>query len=246
MLLSPAEIEKWRARGFAGETCVVFDVLRATSVMVAGLASGAEGYVPVEEISDAVELHRKHPAYLLAGERGGLRITAAQSGGVEFELGNSPREHSRARVAGRTIISTTTNGTQALRACLGAERILAGSFLNLTATALWLVANKASKITLVCAGTGDELAIEDVLAAGALCGVLGREGRVWELSDSAWGAMELFRPVEANLASGLVRSQNAQRLLNMPELRDDVKFCLRVDSIPIVAAMAPDGVIRRV
>jgi 2-phosphosulfolactate phosphatase len=74
-LLSPAEIEAKRVHGFAGETCVVFDVLRATSVIVTGLANGADGYIPVEEIADAVTLYYKHPMHLLAGERDGSRIS---------------------------------------------------------------------------------------------------------------------------------------------------------------------------
>ena len=47
----------------------------------------------------------------------GVRILAAQTGGVDFDLGNSPREFTPDKVRGRTIASTTTNGTRALRAC---------------------------------------------------------------------------------------------------------------------------------
>lgn len=245
VILSPVEIEARRARGFAGKTCVVFDVLRATSVMVSGLANGADGYIPVEEIADAVALHQLHPQYLLGGERDGLRITSNQSKGVEFHLGNSPREHSRTRVEGRTIISTTTNGTRALRACAGADTILASSFLNLSATAQWLVINNVQHVAMVCAGTGDALALEDILAAGALCNALSTEGCAWDLTDSARVAMGCFRASGGNLASAVNEALNARRLLGIPELRDDVEFCLQMDSIPIVAAMAADGVIRR-
>ena len=91
VLLSPAEYLAREGAGFSGKVCVVFDVLRATSVMVTGLARGAAGFLPVTEIAVAVARHKKFPAALLAGEREGWRITAAQSGGVEFELGNSPR-----------------------------------------------------------------------------------------------------------------------------------------------------------
>lgn len=243
--LSPAELEMGRKRGFAGATCVVIDVLRATSVMVTGLANGAHGYLPVEDIAEAIALHRGHPHYLLGGERDGLRITAHQSGGVEFHLGNSPREHSRARVENQTIITTTTNGTRALKACAGANTILAGSFLNLSATANWLLTNKVENIVLVCAGTGDTLGLEDVLAAGAFCDALSVDGCEWDLSDSARVAMGCFRASDGHVASAVNRARNARRLLSNPELRGDVEFCLRVDSIQVVAAMASDGVIRR-
>jgi len=245
VFLSPAELEMERKRGFVGATCVVIDVLRATSVIVTGLANGAHGYVPVEDIADAVALYRIHPHYLLGGERDGLRITAHQSGGVEFHLGNSPREHSRARVENQTIITTTTNGTRALKACAGADTILAGSFLNLSATVKWLLTNKVEHVVLVCAGTGEALALEDVLAAGAFCDALSVDGCGWELSDSARVAMGCFRTSIGKLASAVSGARNARRLLSNPELLEDVEVCLRADSIPVVAAMTSDGVIRK-
>ena len=94
---------------------------------------------------------------LLAGEREGLKITAAQSGGVDFFLGNSPREYTSDRVMGKTIITTTTNGTRALRACISAEAVVVGSFLNLAATAKWLT-EQTRRLVLVCAGTAESAA----------------------------------------------------------------------------------------
>jgi len=57
-------------------------------------------------------------------------------------------------VRGRTIVSTTTNGTRALRACAGAQTVLAGSFLNLGATAEFIKRLQLVEVLLVCAGTG--------------------------------------------------------------------------------------------
>src|SRR5262245_30548859 len=163
VLFGPTEYQARHAEGFATSVCVVFDVLRATSVMVTGLANGAAGFIPAEEIDGAIQLRRKYPNALLAGERNGLRITAAQSGGAEFDLGNSPREYTANQVGGRTIISTTTNGTRALRACASAQKVAVSSFLNLSATARWLRHLSPECITLVCAGTGEFVALEDVL-----------------------------------------------------------------------------------
>jgi 2-phosphosulfolactate phosphatase len=81
---------------------VVFDVLRATTSMLAALSHGAAQIFPVKEISEALALQRGlPPPALLAGERDGLRIRAAQTGGGDFDLGNSPREFTPERVAGR-------------------------------------------------------------------------------------------------------------------------------------------------
>ena len=106
---------------------------------------------------------------MLGGERNGVRISAD---GIDFDLGNSPREYTPEKVRGKTIVSTTTNGTRALRACVGAKTVLAASFLNLTATAEFLRRNNFENILLVCAGTGENPADEDIIAAGALVDAL--------------------------------------------------------------------------
>src|ERR1043165_6729618 len=100
VLFTPAEFETLRTRDLSETTCVVFDVLRATSSMVTALANGAEALQPVSEIHEALELRSKNPQLLLAGERDGLRIRGELSGGVDFDLGNSPREFTRERIAG--------------------------------------------------------------------------------------------------------------------------------------------------
>ena len=243
VLLSPAEYQARAACGFAGQVGVVFDVLRATSVMVTGLANGAAGFIPVAEIPEALAWRRKLPDALLAGERDGLKITAAQSGGVDFDLGNSPREYTPARVSGRTIITTTTNGTRALRACVAAEAVAVGAFLNLAATAQWLSAHPTKRLVLVCAGTGEAAALEDVLCAGALCDLLLAKG--YALDDSAEVARRVYAAAEQDLAAAIKGSRNGRRLLANPELRDDVEICLRRDVFAFVALLANDGVVRQ-
>src|SRR5579862_8630774 len=109
VLFTPAEFSALKPGDLTEAVCVVFDVLRATSSMMTALANGAVKIFPARAISDALDLRRAHPAALLAGERQGARILAAQSGGVDFDLGNSPREFTAERVAGREIIMTTTN-----------------------------------------------------------------------------------------------------------------------------------------
>jgi 2-phosphosulfolactate phosphatase len=241
VLLSPAEYQARRERGFAGATCVVFDVLRATSVMVTGLAQGARSFIPVEEISEARAWRRQQPDVLLAGERDGLRIQNADGTGLAFDLGNSPREYVRERIAGRDIVTTTTNGTRALRACATAEVVLAGSFLNLAATARWLEQRQVRELVLVCAGTGEHPALEDILCAGALVECLIRSRGDFELSDAAKLALLAGHQTAGNLGEVAGAGRNGVRLLANPDLREDVAFCLRRDVFPLVAILGPDG-----
>lgn len=243
--LSPADYQARAATGYGDAVCVVFDVLRATSVMVTGLANGAAGFVPAAEISEALSYRAHHRDALLAGERDGLRITAAQSGGVEFDLGNSPREYTRQRVAGRTIISTTTNGTRALRACVTGRSVAVGSFLNLSATADWLTQKQTGQIILVCAGTAEFPALEDILGAGALCELLVSKCKRAELLDSAETATRVYREARPDLFGVISRSQNGRRLMANAELRDDVEYCLGRDACGLVALLGADGMVRR-
>src|SRR5579863_8728446 len=113
-ILSPAELSSLANRDLSQTTCVVFDILRATSTFVTALQNGARQIIPVAEIPDALAIRSGRPEALLAGERNGVKILAAQSGGVDFDFGNSPREFKPEKVRGKTIISTTTNGTRAL------------------------------------------------------------------------------------------------------------------------------------
>ena len=133
VLLSPAEFEGLPEQDLSDTSCVVFDVLRATSTMTVALANGAEAILPCATIGEAIATRESEPGLLLAGERGGQRITAEISGRTEFDLGNSPREMTRDVVAGNRMAATTTNGTRALKACSGSKAVWIGSFLNLTA-----------------------------------------------------------------------------------------------------------------
>src|SRR5258706_13679275 len=110
VLFAPAEFAALGQRDLSGTVCVVFDVLRATSSMVTALANGASAIVPVAEISEALSIRERDPHILLAGEREGLRIQSDLTGGIAFDLGNSPREFKRKKVIVRTIAMTTTNG----------------------------------------------------------------------------------------------------------------------------------------
>ena len=234
-----------RGRDLSETACVVFDVLRATSTMVTGLARGAESVLPVATIEEAVSFRAKDAKVLLAGEREGVRITAAMTGGVDFDLGNSPREYGAAVVRGRRIVTTTTNGTRAFGACRGARHVFAGSFLNLEATAKHLARLNCERVILVCAGTGEEQAFEDCLGAGALCESLLELKPSTVVTASARVTLEMFKAHADDLEGAMQESANARRLRANPALSEDVAFCLSENLYPIVVSAGADGVLRR-
>jgi 2-phosphosulfolactate phosphatase len=241
---TPAEFAALRLRDLGQTVCVVFDVLRATSSIVTALGNGAAAVVPVEDIPEALALRKRAAEVLLAGERDGLRIQSELTGGVAFDLGNSPREFTREKVAGKTIAMTTTNGTRALRACAGAQRVLIGSLLNLGAVADYLSASEPEGLLLVCSGTFEEAAYEDVLGAGALCELVWPLYKDGHVADSAGMAHRLFEMERADLAGALSRSRNGRRLLSRPDLREDVAYCAELNRIPVLAEMDKSGTVR--
>lgn len=242
VLLTPADFGALRGRDLGDTTCVVFDILRATSTIVTALDAGAHAVIPVPEIAAALARRRRDATLLLGGERDGVRIGRELADGVAFDLGNSPREYTPERVAGRTIVLTTTNGTRALAACAGARTVLAAAFLDLGATADWLMSQGPERLLLVCSGTYEEAAYEDALAAGAL------SDRLWdrygeEASDAARLARTAWLAAEGDLLDAMRHSRNARRLLTMPALAADVAACLALDSSDTVVRLSGDRLV---
>ncbi len=244
-LFTPADFQTLPQRDLREIVCVVFDILRATTSMITALAHGAEAIIPVAEIQEALHCRQRDPHLLLAGERHGLRIRGDQAHGVEFDFGNSPREFVREKVSGRQIAMTTTNGTRALRACARARTVLPASFLNLEATARWLEENAPPHLILICSGTFEEAAYEDVLAAGALADRLSPAYAGAEWSDAAMMCRQLYVEARHDLVSAIRRARNGRRLLADPDLRDDVAFCLQRDTLTFPAVLNRDGTVTK-
>jgi 2-phosphosulfolactate phosphatase len=139
-------------------TAVIIDVLRATTTLTQALASGASSVIEAATVDEAFALRERHPGSLLCGEREGRIIPG-------FDLGNSPFEYMNERVAGKTLVFASTNGSQALRLAAGRTRILA-AFVNLSAVVKRL--RGATEIVIVCAGKLGEPSIEDTACAGLL------------------------------------------------------------------------------
>lgn len=211
-----------------GRVAVVVDVLRATSTIVEALANGARSIYPVASIDAAVRLAQNigRDQVLLCGERRGLPIDG-------FDLGNSPREFTAERVAGKSLIMTTTNGTPALLATTAARSTLVASFLNLSAI-LSALAAEALPVTVVCAGRERRFSLDDAVCAGAV--VLGGEREVdagRDLPDTALAAALLARERLDDLP-GLFRGTAAGRQLIEAGLGEDLEFCARLDRYEIV------------
>ncbi len=226
--LTPADISRLPERDLSGTTCVVFDVLRATSSMITALANGAAEIFPAKTIEEARALREKMPDALLGGERHGERIEG-------FDLGNNPFEY--AAHSGRRIISTTTNGTIALRACERAGRVLVGALLNLAALRDELARSRPADVLLVCAGTFETFALEDAIAAG----LLAAEFPDADLTDAAAATVATARSFATPL-EGLLAARNGRALV-AKGWRDQIEWCAQASRFGAIGAM-DGGIIR--
>jgi 2-phosphosulfolactate phosphatase len=225
----------------AGGLAVVIDVLRASTTIVTALAQGATAVRPVAGVNDARSLAaRLGAAAILGGERGGVRIAG-------FELGNSPAEYTADRVAGRTVVITTTNGTAAIAACGTAREVLMGAIVNRTAVAAaarrLAAAAGSGHVHLVCAGTDGAVSAEDVLAAGAILDAAAEDlaAAADDLDAAALAAREGFRRLVAErpgdvpgaLEAAFGKSPGGANLVDLG-MSADLGHCARIDSIDLV------------
>lgn len=129
------------ARGLA----VVIDVFRAFSVACYVSNNGAEIILPVGDIEEAYRLKREIPNSILIGERN-ERVPEG------FDYGNCPTHLLQLDFTGKTIIHTTSAGTQGLVNALNADERITGSFVNAPAIVRYIKLKQPAKVSLVCMG----------------------------------------------------------------------------------------------
>lgn len=148
---------------------VIIDVFRAFSLECYLYDMGVKEIRPVRTIEEALTLSSRIPNSILIGERGGKKCDG-------FDYGNSPSTVSREHVAGKTIIHTTSAGTQGVVNAAGADEIITGSLVNAKAVAKYIMEKRPQVVSLVCMGNGGvRPAAEDELCAEYIKSIL--EGR---------------------------------------------------------------------
>jgi 2-phosphosulfolactate phosphatase len=228
-------LEELGATSLDGVTAVVIDVVRASTTIAAALAHGATGIVPVASPEEAEARARRSAAdgVLLGGERGGLPPPG-------FDLGNSPAEYTADRVAGRTVIFTTTNGTRALLAVAGAGRVAVGGFVNAGAVVRW-IGEGVGDTMFVCAGELGRFCLEDATCAGFFVHRLTAARPREHLTDAARAAATLYLRYERDLGEMLGHATWAQALI-VRGRGADLPLCVATDAYDVVP-VARDGIL---
>lgn len=218
-----------------GRPVVVVDILRFTTTACAALQAGARAVVPAASTEEALQLARTlgPEDVLLGGERGGRKIEG-------FALGNSPLEMTPAAVAGKLLVMTTTNGTGALLAVQGADRVYLGSAANYSALGALLHARfeREGDLLIVCSGREGQFALDDAYCAGRLVeAALGGRRRWRGLNDAAIAALDLVRRYGPRWERPLATSASGQALTQI-EHGHDVAHCAVADTAPVIPLYA--------
>ncbi len=138
---------------------VIIDVFRAFSLECYIYARGAAEILPVGDLEQAFAMKRARPDCILVGERKGKKCE-----GCDF--GNSPSQTEGFDFTGRTVIHTTSAGTQGVVNAVHASEILVCGLVNARATADYIRSRAPGQVSLVAMGTnGVQSAGEDVLCA---------------------------------------------------------------------------------
>ena len=229
---------------FNGKITVVIDVLRATSVITTALDNGAREVIPVKTVDEAQSLYDKCDAAntLRGGERNALKIEG-------FDLGNSPLEYKKKTVEGKTLILTTTNGTNAINNVKGAEEVVLACFRNAAAVASVIARRNdeaiqkdsglsglprfaRNDVIIVCAGTEGRFSLADGLCAGMLIELLKQKTEV-ETDDLGLLLAQYYDSSKVNLFGALSGCAHLKRLFTLG-FYDDIRFCLETNCVSMV------------
>ena len=138
---------------------VIIDVFRAFTTESFIMSRNPEKIIPVGDVEIAWDYKANHPDTVLCGERGGAIIEG-------FDYGNSPSAVIEDDFTGKTVIHTTSAGTQGIVNAVDAEEILGGCLVNAKAVACYIKQKQPEFVSLVCMGlAGKRPTDEDTLCA---------------------------------------------------------------------------------
>jgi 2-phosphosulfolactate phosphatase len=212
---------------------VVIDVLRATSAITTAFYNGVSKMIPVATVEEARVY--KDKGFIVAAERNAEIVEG-------FDLGNSPFGYMNSKVKGKTIVITTSNGTQAINVARAADKVVIGSFLNLEVLIEYLRKQKKD-VLFLCSGWKNKFNLEDTLLAGAVAEALIYKYNFNSTCDSTIAAMELYKLAKHDLYGFLANSSHRNRLAKL-DLERDIQYCLSPNQCPVIAVLEGDALVK--
>ncbi len=212
---------------------VIIDIFRATSAICTAFEWGADKIIPVATMEDAASWKAK--GYLTGAERDAVQVDG-------FDFGNSPYHYMDERIKGKTIVITTTNGTQAIEVSKDAYKVVIGSFLNIDALCDWLVKQERD-ILLLCSGWKNKFNLEDSLFAGAVTEEILQRSDKYHHGDGCLALKYLYQLAKQDPVKFLQRSYHKERFARL-NLKRDIKFCLTPNQTEVIPVLE-NGVLVR-
>lgn len=229
-LFTPSELVGLDLRG---SVAIVIDVLRGSSTIIQALKNGASRIIPVSEIEEARDLADRFQTgeFILCAERNAIKVDG-------FDLGNSPLEYGPEIVSGKDLIYSSTNCTKALLSSYGADRVLVGSFNNISAVMDSL--GQAPRVFLVCSGKMGRFALEDAVCAGMFINEFLKDNtRPIALNDASRTAKILFDFYHRDILALLKESSHGNYLMHLG-VEKDLELVALVDSERLVPELSLD------
>lgn len=210
---------------------VVIDILRASSAICAAFANGAAAIIPVATVEEA--RNYKAQGYLVAAERDGFVLDFA-------DFGNSPFNFTKEKVAGKTIVYSTTNGTGIIKKAASAGYIIIGAFLNISSLTEWILLQDKN-VVLFCAGWKSRFNLEDTICAGAIAERLMSSSFYSAICDSTSAAIDLWSLAKPDVLSYIEKAAQRSRLREKG-LDECLQFCFTPDYTTIIPVIN-DGIL---
>ncbi len=209
---------------------VVVDILRATSSICTAFKNGAEKIIPVSTIEESKKY--KEQGYIVAAERDGIVVDFA-------DFGNSPHNFTEDRIKGKTIVYSTTNGTNTIKLASNSNQIIIGAFNNISAVCRHLI-NQKRDVLILCAGWKKKFNLEDTLFAGALTECLISNNQFDLSCDSTMASMDLWSLAKNDLWQYVQKINWLKRL----PLDEVLQYCLKKDITDIVPVYKNGNIVK--
>jgi 2-phosphosulfolactate phosphatase len=210
---------------------VVVDILRATTIITTLFHNGLSRLIPVKTLEEAKELKQK--GFLVAAERNGKKVDFA-------DFDNSPYTFIPEKIEGKTLVYSTTNGTNTINLTKRADKVIIASFLNLTAITNYLI-QQNKDVLILCSGWQGDYCTEDALFAGALSEKLIKD-EFYGDSDAVKLCMELWSKAKNDLFNYIKKIFQYQRLVGLG-LENVIDYCFKQDISNVIPTFQNDYII---
>jgi 2-phosphosulfolactate phosphatase len=200
---------------------VIIDVFRAFSTACYLFDKGSDKIYPIGDIDQAYQLKARNQEYILVGERNEQKPEG-------FDFGNSPSQLLNGKLAKKTIVHTTSSGTQGIANATKADEIISGSFVNAGAITRYIQQQQPEIVSLVCMGYACEYPTdEDTLCAEYIKNEL--EGK----------PNDFEKMVDTMRKGSGARFFDAEKQSWSPE--NDFKLCLDLDRFDFILKVENEG-----